>query len=147
MNDPDERHGLPLPSEDTGDLTQTPPSGDTHDFLVAREEGVPYVPASERVMSDPRLEEGGPDLAAAADSEAAELRQTDLDEDLAMRALDALRRSDVIAGDRLTVSAVGGTLVLQGQVASIDVLNEVLGMLGDVDGVDEVVDRTQLTGA
>ncbi len=116
MDDRNERHGLPLPSEDTGDLQETPRGGDTDDYLVAREEGVPYVPPSERVMSEPRLDEGGPDFAGAARDDGMELRQSDTDDDLAARALEALRRSDVVAGDRLTLSATGSIVIVSGEV-------------------------------
>jgi hypothetical protein len=147
MDDRNERHGLPLPSEDTGDLRAAPPGGDTDDYLVAREEGVPYVPPTERVMSQPRIDEGGPDFAGAARDDGMELRQSDPDNDLAARALEALRRSDVVAGDRLTVSAAGSTLIVRGEVEAVDVLDEVLGILGDVDGVEAVEDQTSLANA
>ena len=42
--------------------------------------------------------------------------------------LEVLRSSDVTGGERLRV----------GVVESIDVINELLGMIGDVPGVDEV---------
>lgn len=147
MEDRDERHGLPLPSEDTGDLERPPRRGDTDDYLVAREEGVPYVPPTDRVLSEPRINEGGPDVAGAARDEDVELRQSDAGDDLALRALEALRRSNVAAGDRLRVGATGSTVVVTGEVESIDVLHEVLGILGEVEGADAVEDRTTLANA
>lgn len=136
----------PIPSEDTGDLTQTPPSGQTDDHLVAREEGVPYVPPTERVLSEPRVSEAGADAAGAPADDDEALRLQAGDPDLAARALEALRRSDVAAGDRLQVTAVGTTLVVAGSVDSIDVLDEVLAVLGEVDGAEDVVDRITVAG-
>jgi hypothetical protein len=48
MIDREPKDSLPLPSEDEGDLVDAPASGETDDYLVAQEEGVPYVPPSER---------------------------------------------------------------------------------------------------
>lgn len=132
MNDRDPRGDLPLPSEDTGDLVDTPPTGETADHLVAREEGVPYVPPMERVV-------GESPPAHREDEEP-------LSDDLSARAAAALRASDLVAGDRLQVGAVGSTVYLRGEVESVDVLDELLALLGDVEGVDEVVDETTVRG-
>lgn len=139
---------LPLPSEDEGDLVETPPAGETDDYLVAQEEGVPYVPPTERVLSEPRVGQGGPDQAAAPDDDEAELRQTGdaAGDDLSARCVEALRRSDVAAGDRLRVGALGSTVYLRGEVESVDLLDEVLGILGEVEGVEEVIDQTTVRG-
>ena len=48
MDQGDDR--LPLPSEDSGDLVDEPPTGVTDDPIVAVEEGVPYEPPMERVV-------------------------------------------------------------------------------------------------
>ena len=45
---------------DGGDLFAEPVTGDTDDPLVAVEEGVPYVPPSDRVLSDVRSDEADP---------------------------------------------------------------------------------------
>ncbi|HEX2193362.1 MAG TPA: BON domain-containing protein [Candidatus Limnocylindria bacterium] len=149
MDDSDPRDRLPLPSEDEGDLVETPIRGETDDFLVAREEGVPYVPPTERVLSEPRISEGGPDQAAAPANDEEALRQQDHgaeSPDIAARALAALRSSDLVAGDRLSVGAVGSTVYLRGEVESVDVLDEILALLGDVEGVEEVADETTVRG-
>jgi hypothetical protein len=141
MSDRDPRNEQPLPSEDTGDLREPPASGETDDYLVAREEGVPYVPPTERVLSEPRPHAGGPDQAAAPrDAEEA------LSDDLAARALAALRASDLVSGNRLSVGVVGDAIHLRGEVESVDVLDELLALLGEVDGVAEVVDETTVRG-
>jgi len=131
MNDTD-RDRLPRPSEDTGNLVEAPASGETDDPLVAREEGVPYTPPTERVRGEPVVDEAGPDPAATPD--------------IAGRALAALRRSELVAGDRLAVGAIGSTVYLRGEVESVDVLDEIVGLLGNVEGVENVVDETTLAG-
>lgn len=142
----DERRDLPLPSEDTGDLVETPPSGMTDDFLVASEEGVPYDPPSERAISEVRDAESGPDVAGTAADAGDELSREEgtqqVSGDLLQASLEALRRSDVAAGDRLTVAVDGTTVRLRGEVESIDVADELVGILGEVPGVAEVIDET-----
>ena len=118
-----QREQLPLPSEDTGDLNDEPRSGMTDDYLVAREEGLPYDPSSERVID-----------ADATDAEELERDESiqgpdtmaPRDDELRTRVIEALRASDVTAGDRLRVAVSGGSMVVvQGEVDSVDVLDEV----------------------
>lgn len=147
MNLHDPERELPLPSEDTGDLSETPARGQTDDFLVAREEGVPYVPPTDRVLGQPRGEQGGSGPAAAPADDEEALRMEDPEaSDLAARSLEALRSSDLVAGTRLSVGAVGTTVFLRGEVESIDVLDELLAILGEVEGVEDVVDETTVAG-
>jgi hypothetical protein len=179
MTDDREERRLPLPSEDGGDLVDTPPSGETDDPVVASEEGVPYVPPSDPVLSRTRFTESGPDVAGTAPTQAGELeREADIqpqpvevaptsaeeplneegdaagivdlprdlprDDELAADVIEQLRDSDVPDGDRLEVAAVGSTVTLRGWVESIDVLEELLGLVGDVPGVEEVVDEVEI---
>ncbi|HET6379900.1 MAG TPA: BON domain-containing protein [candidate division Zixibacteria bacterium] len=150
MDDRDRRLDQPLPSEDTGDLVDSPADGTTDDFLVAREEGMPYVPPTERVLTQPRLGESGPDQAATAPDDASELSRrspvTDDEQDLTARAAEALRTSDLTAGNRLRVGSVGSTVYLRGEVESVDVSEELVAILTEVAGVDEVVDETRVRG-
>ena len=181
MNNRDDDRRLPLPSETGGDLVQAPPSGETDDPLVAREEGVPYVPPSDRVMSEARFSESGPDVAGTDPTDAGELereddiqppgldraemadeipedeasaedtvvefeRQLPTDDELRADVVERLRASDVPAGDRLQVSTVGSTVTLHGQVESIDILEELLGIVGEVPGVEDVVDEVEIAG-
>jgi osmotically-inducible protein OsmY len=60
--------------------------------------------------------------------------------------VDALRASDVVAGDHLVVAVAGTTVTLTGRVESIEVLDEILGIVGDVPGVDDVVDQIEVEG-
>jgi hypothetical protein len=144
MEQRDER--LPLPSEDTGDLLDEPASGMTDDYLVAREEGVPYAPPSERV----------PGEASDSDPDGLELDRDESiqpsdgepprDDELRARVIEALRASDVPAGDRLRVAVSGSLVVVQGEVESIDVLDEIVGIVGDVPGVSDVLDEVEVAG-
>ena len=144
----------PLPSEDTGDLVDEPISGVTDDYLVAREEGVPYVPPNERVISEDRGLEGV-DWAGTDETDAGELEREDdiqpgdggLPRDDALRAdvIEALRASDVPAGERIRVAVTGARVHVQGEVASVDALDEILGIVGDVVGVEEVLDEVNVS--
>lgn len=148
---------LPLPSEDTGDLVDEPRTGMTDDYLVAQEEGVPFAPPTDRVLSEVRLDESGADVAGTAPTDAGELEREDgaqppdgtlpRDDELRADVVERLRASDVVAGDRLRIAATGSTVVVRGQVNSIDVLDEVLGIVGDVPGVQDVVDEVTVARA
>ncbi len=148
---------LPLPSEDTGDLADEPRRGQTDDFLVAREEGVPYTPPTDRVLSEARADEAGADVAGTSPTDAGELEREDgvqptdgsrpRDGELAADVVAALRGSDVVAGDRIRVAATGSRVTLTGEVESVDVLDEILGIAGEVPGVDEVNDEVTVTRA
>ena len=155
MDDRPERQ--PLPSEDTGDLLEDPAGGVTDDYLIAREEGIPYVPPTDRVMSESRGAEGV-DFAGTDDSDAGELeREGDLiqsddgggglprDDELKADVIEALRSSDVVAGDRIRIAVTGARVHVQGQVESVDVLDEILGIVGDVVGVEEVLDEVDVS--
>jgi BON domain len=154
--DDERRERQPLPSEDTGDLVDEPASGETDDYLVAREEGVPYVPSTERVVSEVRESESGVDVAGTDATDAGELERDDAiqpedgalprDDELRADVIEALRSSDVPAGDRIRIAVSGSRVLVQGEVESVDVLDEILGIVGDVVGVDEVVDEVTVTG-
>ena len=151
----DERQ--PLPSEDTGDLAEEPRRGMTDDPLVASEEGVPYDPPSDRVLTQPREGESGADVAGTDPTQAGELEREDFvqppdgeaprDDELQADVVERLRASDVVAGDRIRVAAAGSRVWLRGEVESVDVLDEILGIVGDVPGVEDVVDEVRVTGA
>jgi hypothetical protein len=146
---------LPLPSEDEGNLVEEPQGGMTDDHIVAAEEGVPYDPPTDRVIAQTG-EPGGPDVAGTDRTDAGELERADMvqppdgerpaDDELQADVIERLRASDVPAGDRLRVAASGGRVLLQGEVESIDILDEILGIVGEVPGVDEVVDEVEISG-
>ncbi len=107
---------LPLPSEDGGDLVNEPRAGMTDDPLVASEEGVPCDPPTDRVITQTG-EPGGPDVAGTDLTDAGELEREDgiqpdgvarpTDDELMSDVVEALRSSDVVAGDRIRVAASG----------------------------------------
>ena len=141
---------------DGGDLLVEPESGDTEDPLVAVEEGVPYVPPSDRVLSDVRFDEAGPDLAGTAPTDAEELGREEAiqpetgaeprDGELQMDVVEALRASEIAADEHLRISVDGDTVTVRGEVESVDILDEVLGIVGDVRGVGEVIDEVRVRG-
>lgn len=140
----DER--LPLPSEDTGDLLDEPASGLTDDFLVAREEGMPYTPPTERVPGESRGSDTDAEELDLDDSIQPPDGEMPRDDELRARVIDALRASDVPAGERLRVAVSGSLVVVQGAVESIDVLDEIVGIVGDVPGVSDVLDEVEVAG-
>ena len=139
MHYPDDR--LPLPSEDSGNLVEEPATGETDDYLVAQQEGVPYVPPTERAITE-------------SGTDAEELERNDMvqpddqmparDDELLADVIEALRISDVVAGDRIRLAVNGSQVVVRGEVESIDVSDEVLGIVGDVPGVTDVVDELEV---
>ena len=147
---------LGLYAGDGGDLIHEPPTGVTDDPLVAVEEGVPYVPPSDRVLSDVRADEGGPDVAGTAPTDAEELGREEAiqpetgelprDGELQMDVIEALRASEIAAGERLSIAVDGDTVTVRGEVESVDILDEVLGVVGDVPGVTDVVDEVRVPG-
>lgn len=146
---------LPLPSEDGGDLVDEPIEGETDDPLIAEEEGVPYVPPTDRVLSESRGWEGV-DVAGTGVDDAEELEREDdiqpdegglpRDDELRADVIEALRASDVPAGERIRISVTGSRVHVRGEVESVDVLDEILGIVGDVVGVDEVLDEVDVSG-
>lgn len=154
MDDRPERQ--PLPSEDTGDLYDEPIGGVTDDYLVAREEGVPYIPPTDRVMSEARGADGV-DYAGTDETDAGELERDDdiqpddggglpRGDELKADVIEALRSSDVLAGDRIRIAVTGARVHVRGEVDSVDVLDEILGIVGDVVGVEEVLDEVNVSG-
>lgn len=150
---------LPPPSEDGGDLAGEPPAGVSDDPTIATEEGVPYTPPSDRVISERRVSEDGADVAGSPPDDAGELAADDsisessgspgempTDGALLADVLAELRDSDVLAGDRIEVSVFGRTVTLRGEVESIDVGDAIAGIAADVPGVDNVVDETSVAG-
>ena len=73
-------------------------------------------------------------------------RRLPTDDELRADVVERLRASDVPAGDRLQVATVGSTVTLQGEVESIDILEELLGIVGEVPGVEDVIDEVKVAG-
>lgn len=148
-----DRDRMPLPSEDGGDRASEPPSGETEDYLVAEEEGVPYIAPTERVIGTPG-DDGSVESAAAPadDAEALEAEgaitgaDAQRDDALLAEALAALRASDLPAGDRIRLGVSGTTIIVRGEVESIDVGEEILALVGEVPGVEDVIDELKVAG-
>jgi BON domain len=146
---------LPLPSEDEGDLVNEPAEGMTDDPLVATEEGVPWTPPTDRVLSEDRGS-SGVDVAGTDGTDAGELERHDTvqvddgltprDDELRADVVEALRASDVVAGERVRIAVNGSQVHVTGEVESVDVLDEILGIVGDVEGVTDVVDEVEIAG-
>ena len=134
---------MPVPSEDEGDLVEDPPEGMTDDPIVAAEEGVPWDPPLERIEP----EDSDPADELEADDTIQAVHEVPSGDRLRADVVEALRASDVVAGDHLVVAVGGGsTVVLSGRVESVDVLDEILGIIGDVPGVEDVVDEVEVEG-
>jgi hypothetical protein len=141
MDERDSR--LPFPSEDEGDLVDEPPEGISDDPIVATEEGVPWAPPLERIEA----EDSDPADELEADDSIQAVHEIPSGDRLRADVVEALRASDVVSGDHLVVAVGGGsTVVLGGRVESIEVLNEILGIVGDVPGVEDVVDEVEVEG-
>jgi osmotically-inducible protein OsmY len=74
------------------------------------------------------------------------VRELPVDDELAADVIEQLRDSNVPAGDRLRISAIGSIVTVHGEVESIDVLEELLGLIGDVPGVEQVNDEVEISG-
>jgi osmotically-inducible protein OsmY len=68
------------------------------------------------------------------------------DGELLADAIEALRASDVVAGDRIRLAVNGTQVIVRGEVESIEVSDEVLAIVGDVPGVTDVVDELEVAG-
>ena len=117
-----------------GDLRE----GETDDPVVATEEGLAYVPPS-----DPPFRVGAEDPegieAAGAMDDSGEL-------DLTARIRDALGADAATSGyaDRLVIGTRGSTAVVRGIVDDVDDSDVIVAVIEGVDGIEEVIDETEL---
>ena len=58
---------------------------------------------------------------------------------------ELFRPADAPKG-QVNVNVEGGVVYLRGEVESVDVADEMVALLADIPGVDEVIDETTLTG-
>lgn len=105
--------------------------GETDDPAVATEEGLAYVPPT-----SPPLAFGDEDDELATES------------DLTARIRDALRADPATTelADRLVIGTRGSTVVIRGVLDDIDEGDTIAEVIQGVDGVQEVVDQTDLAG-
>ena len=127
--------------------------GETDDPEEAAEEGMTYVPPV-----DPPVVPGAggqPDVAAGfgttADDEPFDADHHDaalyVADERTERVLEALASHAATSGlvDRLSVETIGGRTVISGTVDDLEDEDEVLAVASDVDGVDEVVSRIEVS--
>jgi osmotically-inducible protein OsmY len=131
--------------------------GMTDDPLASTEEGVPWDPPTDRVLSEHRADQAGADQAGVGNSAAEELErdssiqqpdpEAPTDDELLSDVLETLRASDLVSGERIQVAVVGRTVVLRGEVESVSVADEIAALAESVAGVEEVIDETRIAEA
>jgi len=112
--------------------------GETDDPDVAAEEGLVYVPPSDPPFRVDAEDPEGIEVAGAM-FDSAEL-------DLTARIRDALEADAATSAyaDRLVIGTRGSTVVVRGIVDDIDDGDMIAAVIESVDGVEEVIDETQL---
>lgn len=146
---------LPLPSEDTGDLLEDPPSGMTDNYLVASEEGLPYEPP-ETPVPDAHFDEREDQDEGVILAETEGLEREDLlpahdearaqSEDLLRDVLDAVRSAGEFDEEQLDITVVDDIVTVRGEVHSLEALDSLLQSIEAVPGVSEVVDEVYVVG-
>ena len=114
-------------------------SGETDDPIVAIEEGQTYIPPSDPPIvpsDDPEGVDspGGASFGAEGDMNA--------------RIRGALRAdaSTTALADRLEIAVVGSTAIVRGRIDGIEDSDAILEVASRVDGIDEVLDETEVAG-
>ena len=112
--------------------------GETDDPDVATEEGLPYVAPSDPPFRVDAEDPEGIEVAGGAD-DSGEL-------DLTARIRDALERDAATSGlaDRLVIGTRGSTAVVRGLVDDVDDSDTIVAVIESVDGIEEVIDETEL---
>jgi hypothetical protein len=104
--------------------------GETDDPIAAAEEGLTYVPPS-----DPPLE---------PDDEAGSLDESEV----TSRIRDALRGDAATApyADELVIATIGSRAVVRGTVDGVEDTDLIAEVVSGVEGIDDVVDETTISG-
>ena len=128
--------------------------GETDDPDVATEEGLTYVPPSDPPTRADAEEPGGLEVAAGSGVSALsepydEDHESELlseEPDLTARIRDALEADAATTdlADRLVIGTRGSTVVVRGIVDDINDGDNVAAVIERVDGVEEVIDETEL---
>lgn len=126
---------------------------ETADPNVAAEEGVPYVPPVDPVVSGTQ-EDGDPIVASGFASSALEVPYDEdhhgsweLDEgEVAARIRDALRADAETTGlaDEIAIAVIGDRAVLTGRVEDLEDADAVVAVAERASGIGEVVDRLEV---
>ena len=112
--------------------------GETDDPDVATEEGLAYVPPSDPPFRVDAEDPEGIEVAGAID-DSGEL-------DLTARIRDALEADAATSAyaDRLVIGTRGSTAVVRGIVDDVDDSDLIVAVIEGVDGIEEVIDETEL---
>jgi len=131
--------------------------GETDDPDVATEEGLTYVPPSDPPFHVDADDPDGIEVAAGPAASSALDEPYDPDHvsdalpdelELTARIREALRADAATTGyaDRLVIGTRGSTAVVRGVVDDIEDGDTIAAVIERVDGIDEVVDQTELAG-
>jgi hypothetical protein len=118
----------------------------TYDTIASVRDAEPYVPA----IDPPTLPGGseGIDVATgfglSADEETSKDPAPRGDEDIREEAILALRQDSLTAELPWSFDITNGVIRLRGEVSSVDEAEHALTLLGNIDGVVDVVDETTL---
>jgi len=141
----DTRIGMAPARPDTTSLDELTDSelreGETTDALVATEEGQTWVPPSDPPIVPSPDDPDGVEVPGAAEQDEAE-------SGLNAEVREALRSdgSTSALADRLEIAIVGSTAIIRGQVDGIEDTDAILAVVGDVPGIEDVRDETEVAG-
>jgi hypothetical protein len=114
--------------------------GETDNPLVAIEEGMTYVaPSDPQVV--PSDDPQGVDVAGSSDMDGAE-------SDINARIREALRADGATSAlaDRVEIAVIGSTAILRGVVDDLTDGDDLVAVVEQVEGIDEVRDETEVAG-
>lgn len=130
--------------------------GETDDVMEAVEEGLTYVPPIDPPITidrdDPESIEVAAGTALSADDPG--LAESGLDTEHMgeddMRALVRRSLRDDSAtthlADRLDIAVINGTVIVRGEVDDIDDTDNIVAVISDIPGVEEIRDQTEVRG-
>ncbi|HET7167930.1 MAG TPA: BON domain-containing protein [Candidatus Limnocylindrales bacterium] len=131
-------------------------TGETDDPKVAAEEGLSYVPPIDPPVRSDAEEPGGLEVAAGmAVSAESDPYDTDhrsellsIEGDLTARIREALEADAATSGlaDRLIVGTRGSTAVVRGVVDGLEDTDTIVAVIGRVEGIEDVIDETDVAG-
>ncbi|HEX6287689.1 MAG TPA: BON domain-containing protein [Herpetosiphonaceae bacterium] len=130
--------------------------GETDDVMEAVEEGLTYVPPIDPPITfdhdnpesiavatgtdisarDPQFAESGLDTAHMGDDDMEALVRRSLRDDSATSHL----------ADRLSLAVINGLVIIRGEIDDIDDSDNIIGVVSDIPGVQEVRDQTVVRG-
>jgi BON domain-containing protein len=114
--------------------------GETDNPLVAIEEGMTYVAPSDPPVV-PSDDPEGVDIPGSADTDGAE-------SDINARIREAIRADGATSAlaDRVEIAVIGSTVILRGVVDDLADGDDLVAVVEQVEGIDEVRDETEVAG-